>query len=139
MLGLGPSGGLARKPERCPRLQAPHRDTPPEDVQTSHGRSPGSRVAAAVVPSQRIRAPVAKGDSRSPLTVAGAASDLPLPAHRIPSWPHHTRCRVKTVTPHYMSATLDDSSTGFAADLCLRISLGKAPWRRLARRRHTRI
>jgi predicted Fe-S protein YdhL (DUF1289 family) len=40
---------------------------------TRRGRFPGSRVVAAVWPSQCFSAPVARFDRRSPLTVAGAA------------------------------------------------------------------
>ncbi len=58
------------------RAQATRRGTPPVDDFSGHGRSPGSRVAAIVMPSQG-QSPSGVSDNRSPLTVAGAA----------PAWP----------------------------------------------------
>jgi len=53
-----------------------------------HGRSPGSRVAATVGPSRRFCAS-GTNDSRSPLTVAGAAPASSLPTTGFPLGPKH--------------------------------------------------
>src|SRR5262245_26303575 len=96
------------------RQQPTHRDTPPEDVRSDHGGSPGSRVPAAAWPCLCMCAPVDVPDSRSPLTVAGAAPAEPFRPSGLPLSLRPTRrWGAKTVIHVYMVGRFPDESTQF--------------------------
>jgi len=75
---------LQGNPGDAPTAASDHRETPPEDVQTRSRQVSWLAGRCGCRPSRCFRAS-GKNHSRSPLTVAGAASALPFPAHRIPS------------------------------------------------------
>jgi hypothetical protein len=83
--GHGPSGTHAGKPSGCATLlQATHRGTPPEDLQRSR------QVSWLAGHCGCLAFPIPLGisdtfDSRSPLTVAGAASVLDIAFQAAPS------------------------------------------------------
>ena len=138
LIGFKPSGPCAGRKD-SPHAQRPIRTssrevlprscgTPrPHDGTTATGRSPGSRVAAFRPAFPGARHPVTLMDDRSPITVAGAASDdgtTPLPNSLFIPFPGTCRAAASMLAARRaQDYRCGAASTGITPMVCARARL----------------